>query len=148
PFGGSVPLGYPLTLTNPNASGQILYTLDGADPRLPGGAIHPSALVYQAPIVITQFRRLRARVNDGATWSPLVEANFYPEQDFSALLLTELMYNPPAFGASPGDDVEFLEFKNTGLTTLDLSGARFTNGINFQFTNGTRLGPGAFLLLV
>ena len=44
--------------------------------------------------------------------------------------------------------MEFLELKNTGTNTLDLSGLQFTDGLTFTFTNGTRLGPGAFVVLV
>ena len=32
-FGGSVPSGYSLTMTNPNATGTIYFTVDGSDPR-------------------------------------------------------------------------------------------------------------------
>ncbi|MFT4549654.1 MAG: hypothetical protein ACI8XO_001026 [Verrucomicrobiales bacterium] len=40
-FGGSVTAGYPLNLTN--EIGDIYYTIDGSDPRLPGGTPNPSA---------------------------------------------------------------------------------------------------------
>jgi hypothetical protein len=40
--GGSVPQGHTLTLGA--GSGTIYYTLDGSDPRLPGGTISPAAL--------------------------------------------------------------------------------------------------------
>jgi hypothetical protein len=40
-FGGSVPEGYQLTFTS--GAGTIYYTLDGSDPRLPGGGIAPGA---------------------------------------------------------------------------------------------------------
>ncbi len=40
--GGSVPQGQPLTLGA--GAGTIYYTLDGSDPRLPGGTISPAAL--------------------------------------------------------------------------------------------------------
>lgn len=42
-FGGSVSNGYALTISG---SGTIYYTLDGSDPRLPGGGIAPGALVW------------------------------------------------------------------------------------------------------
>src|SRR6185295_4900072 len=40
-FGGSVSNGYTLTVSS--AAGIIYYTLDGSDPRLPGGGIAPGA---------------------------------------------------------------------------------------------------------
>jgi hypothetical protein len=89
---------------------------------------------------------VRARVFNAGQWSALVEATFYPPQDLSALALTEIMYNPPAMGSFEGDDLEFIELKNRGTNTLNLSGLTFA-GINFTFTNGTLLAPGAFFVL-
>src|SRR5206468_12811804 len=71
----------------------------------------------------------------------------YIVQDFSGLKVTEIMYNPPDAEGAKGDEFEFLELKNTGTNTLDLSGVQFTRGITFSFTNGTRLAPGAFFVL-
>jgi hypothetical protein len=146
--GGLVPPGYGLALSNANSSGTIYYTLDGADPRLWGGGLAASAQPYAGPIVLTNAAFLRARVRDGATWSALVEAAFYVVQDFTPLQVTEIMYHPPPLTPYNGDDLEFIELKNTGPTTLDLSGLLFTDGIGFTFTNGTRLAPGAFFVLV
>jgi len=146
-LGGLVPPNYALSLTNLNPSGAIYFTLDGTDPRLWGGAIASTAQLYATPITISNALFLRARIFDGANWSALVEASFYVVQDFQALAVTEIMYHPPNFGATNGDDVEFLEFKNTGTNTLDLSGLQFTDGITFAFTNGTRLTPSQFFVL-
>ena len=57
------------------------------------------------------------------------------------------MFNPLGFGAFAGNDLEFVEFKNTGSTALNLGTLTFTAGINFTFTNGTRLMPGQFFVL-
>jgi hypothetical protein len=145
-FGGLVPPGYALAITNSNPSGSIYYTLDGTDPRLWGGGLSPTAQLYSSPLVLTNAAFIRARIRDGATWSALVEAAFYVVQDFSGLKVTEIMYNPPA-GVLPSDEYEFLELKNTGTNTLDLSGLQFMDGLTFAFTNGTRLAPGAFFVL-
>src|SRR6185503_9235263 len=83
----------------------------------------------------------------GGTWSALVEAVFFPPQDLSKLTLTELMYHPPDVGLTNSDEFEFLELKNYGTNTLNLSGFTFS-GINFTFTNGTMLAPDQFFLLV
>jgi hypothetical protein len=45
-----------------------------------------------------------------------------------------------------GDRYEFLELKNTGETTLDLTGLRI-RGINYSFPAGTRLGGGEFYVI-
>jgi len=60
------------------------------------------------------------------------------------LRLTELMFDPPA-----GSDYEFIEVRNLSTNvTLDLAGANFTAGVNYTFTNGTTLAPGAYLLVI
>jgi hypothetical protein len=135
-------------INNNTAGSQILYTTDGNDPRIRGGGISPSAISYSpgAPILINFPVTIRARVLSGSTWSPIVEATFYPAQDLGSLMVTEIMYNPTSFGSTPGNELEFLELKNTGTNTLDLSGA-FFDGINFTFTNGTRIPAGSFFVL-
>jgi hypothetical protein len=50
-FGGSVSNGYTLTVTVPN--GTVYYTLDGSDPRLPGGGISSNAIAWTPNIQIT-----------------------------------------------------------------------------------------------
>ncbi len=145
--GGAVPAAYPVAMTHTNAAGTIWYTLDGTDPRRRGGAISPSALAYAGPVVVTGPTLLRARVKDGATWSALTSASYYPPQDFSGLQVTEIMYNPAGEGPIDGDEFEFLELKNAGSTAVDLTGLSFSSGINFAFSNHTVVEPGAFFVL-
>ena len=50
------------------------------------------------------------------------------------------MYHP----SGKGGGKEFIEVMNTSESvTLDLGGVRFTRGIEFSFASGTRLAPGA-----
>ncbi|MEM7390784.1 MAG: lamin tail domain-containing protein [Verrucomicrobiota bacterium] len=63
------------------------------------------------------------------------------------LQVTEIMYHP-AIGSLDDDEYEFLELKNTGPVGLDLSGASFSEGLEFVFTNTTILLPGDFYILV
>ena len=143
--GGNVPDGFPLGVTA--SGGTIYYTLDGSDPRLPGGGVSPGALVYSAPIVISENSNLKARALISTNWSALNEATFIVIRDFTDLLITEIMYHPPDIAETDGDAFEFLELKNVAATHLDLSGVRFTNGINFTFPNGTVVAPGEFIVL-
>ena len=147
-YGGVVSNGFSLFLTNNNGTGTIYYTLDGTDPRVRGGNISLAAIAYTpgTPLIINFPMTLRARVRSATTWSAQVEATYYPAQDFNKLLITEIMYNPPDLGATPGDEFEFLELKNAGTNLLDLGGLSF-DGITFTFTNGTRLAPGQFFVL-
>jgi hypothetical protein len=147
PLGGLVPPGYPLTLTNPSPAGTLYFTTDGTDPRRWGGAVGTTAQLCTGPLLLTNATFLRTRVRQGTNWSALVEVTFYVVQDFRPLVVTELMYNPARFGTLGSEDLEFLELKNTGTNTLDLSGLAFTDGITWAFTNGTQVAPGGFFLL-
>ena len=67
------------------------------------------------------------------------------------LRITEIMYNPPADGDPLlAQSFEFLELRNIGATTLDLTGVRLTDGIAFDFTGSgvTSLAPGAYVVVV
>jgi hypothetical protein len=145
-FGGTVSNGFQLTLSAP--AGTIYYTLDGSDPRLRGGAISPAALLYTSPLTLNRSAHVRARVLSGVTWTALTEATFFIIQDFTGLLLTEIMYHPPGTTNLSGDEFEFLELKNVAPTNLELSGLHFTNGLSYTFPVSTFLAPGHFFVLV
>lgn len=147
PHGGLVPFGYSLSVSNPNPAGVVYYTVDGGDPRLWGGGIAASARVYTQPLQITNSMTLSTRVLRNAEWSPLEEVTFYIAQDYSDLAVTEIMYRPVESAPWSGEDFEFLELKNRGTISLDLSGVQFSAGIDFTFTNGAAIQPGAFLVL-
>lgn len=146
--GGAVPAGYGLSMAHTNASGVVFFTLDGSDPRVPGAnTVAPAAQAWLSPLIINAPTLVRARVLSGTQWSALVEATFYPPQDLTRLMLTEIMYHPPNLGATNSDEFEFLELKNAGTNTLNLSGLYFSAGITFAFTNGATLAPGGFCVL-
>jgi len=50
-------------------AGKIYYTLDGSDPRLPGGAVSPKAKVFSSPIPAGDAAKLFARVQHRSGWS-------------------------------------------------------------------------------
>jgi hypothetical protein len=97
--------------------------------------------------------RVRHKDNTGrwSQWSLPSEFRAGPRDLFSVLrtnlVFNEIMYNPPGEGAIDGDEFEFVELKNIGGTTLNLSGLFFSQGIAFAFTNGTLLPAGATFLL-
>jgi len=80
--GGGIIATPPLSLgiTNPNGSGTVYYTLDGSDPRAPGGTAQ--GMVYAGEIPINSSRTVKARVlGSGGEWSPLGEADFTVDRD-------------------------------------------------------------------
>ena len=105
--------------------------------------------------------RARVRMKDStgrwSRWSPAVQftagtpnVSAYT----SSLVVGEVMYHPapvtPAeFAAGFGDeDFEFIEVRNVGATSVDLTDVRFTKGIDFDFAPGTTLAAGAGTLVV
>jgi len=159
---GPVTVGTTVTISAP--AGTIYYTLDGTDPRAPGGN-GPSATAqpYTGPITINANARLVARAFDvthnnqtgpnnpplSSHWSGPVSATYVVATP--RLIITELMFNPPkppAGNTNDADAFEFIELKNAGTTALNLRGFQFTNGIDFVFTNDVYLGPGQYGVLV
>lgn len=135
--------GTEITLSNPNAEGTIYYTTNGNDPRAAGGTVNGTA--YAGAITINGFTPLKARVLSGTEWSPLLDMTYSVQ--LSGLLITEIMYHPPDEGTVDGDEFEFLELKNAGAESIDLTGSYFSDGIDFIFENGTVLEPGEFLVI-
>ncbi len=143
-------------------SASIYYMLDASDPRLPGGAPHPQALILQPQgkgsepgewvieIPVSSF--LKARSFDGAgEWSAIAELDTTVYGSPHDLKITELMYAPlvPPEAVKAGwtrDDLAWLELKNTGSGVLDLEGFKFVEGITYSFPS-YRLPPGERLVL-
>lgn len=144
--GGNVPVGHRLAISAP--AGEIRYTLDGSDPRLIGGAVAPGARLYAGEILLDQSTTVRARALNAGAWSALTEASFTLIQTFDTLRITEIAFHPAAEGDVDGDAFEFLELKNVGAETIDLSGVRCVDGVDHTFALGTRLEPGRFAVLV
>jgi len=95
-YGGNVPEGFTLVVSNPNAgaAGDILYSLNGIDPRAPGGSVDSRALNGGDGfgIRITNVIQFKARVRNGAGWSNLQDYNFRPPLPFVALVINEINY--------------------------------------------------------
>ena len=72
---GAVKLGFELTLSHETPAAQILFTLDGTDPRQPGGEISPTALSYEQAISIRSATSIRSRALVNGEWSALTQAS-------------------------------------------------------------------------
>ncbi|MBN9693781.1 MAG: CotH kinase family protein [Verrucomicrobia bacterium] len=98
--------------------------------------------------VIGRNTWIRARTQDGSEWSGLTEG-FYPTGTDPLPAGSVLV---SAFHASPADSEasEYLELFNSSAEAINLRGARFTSGLEFQFADNrdTILGSGQRLLLV
>lgn len=135
------------------ATGELFYTLDGTDPRLPGGAVSPAAKMGQlvdstmsASVAIPDNTWIRARAKNGNEWSAIEEGFYHLGKPVSAgeVLISELHYNPKG-----SEESEFLELWNPTAKAINLRGCRFSTGINYLFpaNRDTVLAPGARLVL-
>ena len=151
------PLAAPISVTITPVAGpgdkpvntQLILTLDGTDPRLPGGGIQvgPNVLSNIGPITVTIsnaariFARSRnpAHINlTGANnppisspWSGPTVGSYYLSNAIPPLRITEIMYHPveqPAFNAdgTPVMDLyedvhEFVELHNAGTAAVSLA---------------------------
>lgn len=123
-----------------NASSDVSMNLSLAAVR----STTATPLILETPGIHT----LRIRAKSGAVWSALAESVYQVglvAPTAARLVVSEISYHP----ASPHDDAEFLELHNVDASaTLDLAGARFTDGIEFSFPAGSVLAPGGRVLLI
>jgi len=140
-----------VTLENPNASGQIYYTTDGSDPRLPGGSVSSKAVAAQngSTLGVPGSMIFRSRILDGQVWSALKEVKFTAvNEDYSNLKITELHYHPADLIRSAdtvdGKDLEFIELKNTGKGAVSISGITLDTAVYYRVPDGTMLPPKGF----
>lgn len=66
-----------------------------------------------------------------------------PHRSGAQVVLNEILYHAP----DELDDLQYVELHNAGSEPVDLGGWSFTQGIQFQFPTGTRIGPGGFLVV-
>ena len=136
---------------------DIYFTTDGTDPRAFGGAVSDRATVLDSSITIGATTHVRARVLNGATWSGLVEAWYFVEDEPASaenLGISKIHYHPSnptveeiAAGFDNDDDFEFLELRNLSEQTVHLGGSRFSDGIEFTFGDNSILPQGRLLLV-
>ncbi len=99
--------------------------------------------------------QLKYRLIDGESWGeyPTGGKGFFTTPTPGApnggrpprqVVISEINYHP----RSEDDRDEFIELHNTGATPVDLSNWRFESGIAFEFTSGTVMEPGGYLLVV
>ncbi len=125
-----------------------------------------SQLTIQIPAFLVRpgrMYRVRSRMKDNTgRWSHWSDPNQFTAGDpilvgtLENLRITELMYNPAAANTAKGelnvdnDEFEYIELKNIGDETLDLTYVSFTNGITFDFNDSaiSSIAPGDFVLVV
>jgi len=140
------------TLSNPNGYGKIMYTLNGSDPRNFNGILNPDALVYNGEtICVEKPSKLIARVyvttNIDVRWSNFCPVIIYSEQSYNEITINEIHYKPVAQNNISAKDLEFVELKNKGNSTIFLQNVEFNEGIHYKFSKTDSLLPNQLLVL-
>jgi uncharacterized repeat protein (TIGR02543 family) len=125
--GGTVAPGYQLTIANPNATGTIYYTTNGSDPQMPDGTVAPGALTYSGPVAITGSQTVRARIQNGSTWSALHEASFTISGLISGLFINEFMASNTKKTDEFGEYDDWIEIYNSSNQPVNIGGLYITD---------------------
>lgn len=155
---------FAVDLSNWTLSGGVAHTIKPGTVLPPSGSLWltPSAVAFRARTISphggedryvqggwqghldNRGEVLTLKTDTGVTVATITTpAN--PSDPQRYLVISEMHYNPP--GSS--DDTEFVELLNTGTSvTLDLTGVHFSAGIDFTFSTGRTLAPGARVLVV
>jgi hypothetical protein len=141
-------------IENPNSSGTTYYTLNGTDPRKAGGGINTGTLfsVKDINLNISSSAQIKVRVLSDSRWSALQQVSFLNQkEDYSNLKITELHYHPPDYisgsDTTEGQDLEFLEFKNTGNNAVNLGGVVIDSAVHYIFPEKSLLPPKQFYVI-
>jgi hypothetical protein len=127
--------GATVTMNGP-AGATIYYTVDGSDPRLSGGAISPTAQVYQSPVAITSNTVITARAFD-LNHSNLTGANNPPiSSPWSgpAVSAFGLVSSPSAVAYGPAGSVysqNFDSLPNPGASSVNSDNPVTINGVTY-----------------
>lgn len=138
--GGTMATGEPFLIAA--GRGTSYFTLDGSDPRLPGGSINSdSAQAFTQPLTLPHSVVVKARALNGSTWSAIHEARYAVGPIVESLRITELMYHPQ------DPNAEFIELQNVGFEPINLNLIRFSEGVTYTFSN-LELAPQAYCVVV
>ena len=133
-----------LTMTVP--AGEIYFTTDGSDP-LSAGGLSPAAKKYTGRIVLDQTTHFKSRASLDSEWSALNETVLVMAPEIHDVKVTEIHYHPSPTDSMADREFEFIELKNVGAAPLDLTGARFVEGISYTFPVYTTIEPAEFIIL-
>ncbi len=140
------------TVTLNSSIGKIYYTMDGNDPRLPEsvsgeGLISTSAVEYNSELEINKTMDIKARTLHNGKWSALNEISLTIPQGFDNLKITEIHYHPLDLENTNDRELEFIELKNMGNSSISLDGLNFFRGIYYTFPSETEILPGEYVIL-
>lgn len=156
---GSFPVNYPDTWLRLRRTGSVFdafASLNGTSWEYLGSSAIAMPSVVQVGFALTgasasstataQFRDFVPASGTITTNASLPFEPLGPSSRRTALVISEVMYNPLGTAVG-GGDLEFIELWNSGLITEDLTGHKLAGEIDFTFPPDTKLAPGQFLVI-
>ncbi|HNS18693.1 MAG TPA: lamin tail domain-containing protein [Bacteroidales bacterium] len=110
-------------------------TPDSSSSQNPSGIFYHESGVYNVTLTVANPDGEDTETKSG--YITVTDSTIY------ALVITEIMYNPPEQGT---DSLEFIELYNNDIAPVNLYGFYFSKGVDFTFPD-TTLAPGGYLLV-
>ncbi len=139
---------------------EVYYTLDGSDPRLPGGEVNPQAIKAGKTIEVTEDMEITYRAKREEHWAGVARTAVVMDgvpASAENLLVSEIQYHPndgntdeQGEGYFHEDLFEFIELMNVSDRSMYLGDVRLTEGIAFDFSESEvqLLKPGQRVVIV
>lgn len=124
----------------------IMAALDGSSSSL-DKRLSENVKIYSGSIALSNSVDIKARTYNNGEWSAMKSQLLQISDDLFDLKITEINYHPLPEGEIVGDFFEFVELKNIGESSIDLSKCKFIDGIDYEFNANTTLNPSAFMVL-
>ncbi len=129
------------------SSSDFLFLAQMNASELSSPEISSDAVMYDEPVILDHSSHIMARTYLDGNWSALMSSLISFPSDYLDIKVTEIHYNPLDEDTISGSDFEFIELKNTGISTLDLGGMSFDDGVEYTFPPESELTPGGFFVL-
>jgi len=113
------------------------------------GSVSEKALEYTAAVSIDSTTQITARTEHQGSWSPKTGLKLWVLEGFENLKITEIHYHPLDEGDTLDNDsdYEFIELKNVGSESLDISAFHFSRGISYTFPATSTIAPSQIIVL-
>ena len=109
--------------------------------------ISADAHMYDVPVILDHSSHIMARTYLDGKWSAMMNSFVSFTDDYRDIKVTEIHYNPLDEDTIAGSEFEFIELKNTGVSTLDLGGMSVDDGVEYTFPPEFQLIPGGFAVV-
>jgi hypothetical protein len=143
--------GFPLRIDRASGSGTVYYTVDGTDPRAPGGAPRGTNAGAGTSMTVTAPTAVVARTLDNGEWSALHELVFQVVPALPIEIHEFVAQNDTGLRDEFGERNDWIELWNKSPQPFDIGGYRLTDDVGvptrWTFPSGTIIPAGGTLIV-